>query len=182
MKANRSLSAAGRMVGIALLLSVIAACSSQREAAPAPTPKATPRVAPPPPPPPPPRATNWRDMPATPGTWRWSMEGNRSVARFGNDVLVLSCNREAGTVTLIRPGEAQGAVPMTVLASSGNRNLTAQAIAGPPPVVALTLPARDAVLDAMAFSRGRFAVETAGLPTIYVPSWPEVSRVIEDCR
>jgi hypothetical protein len=121
-------------------------------------------------------------MPATPGTWRWRMEGNRSVARFANDVLVLSCNREAGTVTLIRPGGAQGAVPMTVLASSGNRTLTAQAIVGPPPVVALTLPARDAVLDAMAFSRGRFAVETAGLPTIYVPSWPEVSRVIEDCR
>jgi hypothetical protein len=34
----------------------------------------------------------------------------------------------------------------------------------------------------MAFSRGRFAIETAGLPTLYVPSWPEVSRVVEDCR
>ena len=71
---------------------------------------------------------------------------------------------------------------MSILASSGNRTLTGQAIAGPPPVVALTLAARDSVLDAMAFSRGRFAVETAGLPTLYLPSWPEVSRVIEDCR
>ncbi|MDG2003332.1 MAG: hypothetical protein P8J20_08375 [Novosphingobium sp.] len=49
-------------------------------------------------------------------------------------------------------------------------------------MIAVTLPASDPLLDAMAFSRGRFAVETAGLPTLYVPSWPEVSRVIEDCR
>ena len=44
------------------------------------------------------------------------------------------------------------------------------------------LPARDPLLDAMAFSKGRFAVEVAGLPTLYLPSWIEVSRVIEDCR
>jgi hypothetical protein len=25
-------------------------------------------------------------------------------------------------------------------------------------------------------------VEVAGLPPVYAPSWPEVSRVIEDCR
>jgi hypothetical protein len=41
---------------------------------------------------------------------------------------------------------------------------------------------RDPLLDAMAFSRGRFRVEVAKLPPLYLPSWPEVSRVIEDCR
>ena len=181
MKANRSLRIAD-MVIAAAALAALSACSSKREAAP-PPPKASPRVQPSSlPPPPPPRQVGWRDMPVTPGTWRWRMEGSRSVARFGNDLMVLSCNRDAGTVTLMRPGSAEGEVAMSILASSGNRTLTGQAIAGPPPVVALTLAARDSVLDAMAFSRGRFAVETAGLPTLYLPSWPEVSRVIEDCR
>ena len=110
------------------------------------------------------------------------MEGSRSVARFGNDALVLSCNREAAAVTLIRPGAGEDQVPMTVQTSTLSRTLSAAAQPGPPPMIALTLQARDSLLDAMAFSRGRFAIETAGLPTLYAPSWPEVSRVIEDCR
>lgn len=40
----------------------------------------------------------------------------------------------------------------------------------------------DPLLDAMALSKGRFAVEVQGLPPLYLPSWAEVSRVIEDCR
>ena len=180
MKANR----AAHRIGLAMLAGLIAAtsaCSGKREAAPAPVPKPSPSARPPSPPPPP-RAVDWRDMPVSLGTWRWRMEGSRSVARFAGDALVLSCNREAGAVTLIRPGAAQGPVPMTILTSGTRRTLSAEAIAGPPAMIALTLPARDSLLDAMAFSRGRFAVETAGLPTLYVPSWPEVSRVIEDCR
>jgi hypothetical protein len=116
------------------------------------------------------------------------MEGGRSVARFGNDMLVLSCNRDAGAVTLIRQGadavavESGGQVPMTIQTATVSRTLSGNTEPGPPPVIALALPARDGLLDAMAFSRGRFAVETAGLPTLYVPSWTEVSRVIEDCR
>ena len=104
------------------------------------------------------------------------------MARFGGDALVLSCNRDAAAVTLIRAGAAEGEVPMTILTSSGNRTVSGKALPGPPPVIALTFAARDSLLDAMAFSRGRFAVETAGLPTLYLPSWPEISRVIEDCR
>ena len=178
MKANRApkLALFALCAGLAALA---ASCSQQRAIVPAPTPTATPR---PLPPPPPPRAVGWRDLPITPGTWRWRMEGSRSVARFGNDTLVLSCDREAGAITLIRPGAGEGQVPMTILTATVSRTLSAAAIAGPPPVIALTLPARDNLLDAMAFSRGRFAVETAGLPTLYVPSWTEVTRVIEDCR
>jgi hypothetical protein len=44
------------------------------------------------------------------------------------------------------------------------------------------LAASDPLLDAMAFTKGRFAVETAGQETLYVPAYPEISRVIEDCR
>jgi hypothetical protein len=110
------------------------------------------------------------------------MEGNRSVARFGADTFVLSCDRDAATISLMRPGVAEGQVPVTILTSSMSRTASAAPIAGHAPVIGLALPARDQLLDAMAFSRGRFAVETAGLPTLYMPSWPEVSRVIEDCR
>ena len=179
MKANRA-SLLGKFALVTALIVLVASCSGRMIPAPAPTPSPTPSYLPPPPLAP--RSTNWRDAPITPGTWHWRMEDNRSVARFAGDVLVMSCNRDAGTVTLIRPGVATGAVPMTIQTSTLNRTLSATAEPGPPPVVALLLPARDKLLDAMAFSRGRFSIETAGLPTIYVPSWTEVSRVIEDCR
>mgnify|MGYP006891167444 CR=1 FL=1 len=43
------------------------------------------------------------------------------------------------------------------------------------------LNATDPLLDAMALTKGRFAVEV-GAAKLYLPSWAEVSRVIEDCR
>jgi hypothetical protein len=184
MKSNRApaLALFALCAGFAALAT---GCSQQREIVPAPTPSVAPRPMPVTLPTPP-RSLDWRDAPITPGTWQWRMEGNRSVARFGGDALVLSCNRDAAAITLIRPGiqagAGQGAVPMTIVTSTVNRTLSAAAEPGPPPVIALTLPARDSLLDAMAFSRGRFAIETAGLPTLYVPSWTEVSRVVEDCR
>jgi hypothetical protein len=44
------------------------------------------------------------------------------------------------------------------------------------------LPAGDPLIDAMAFSRGRFMVEAGTAAPLYLPSWPEISRVAEDCR
>jgi hypothetical protein len=44
------------------------------------------------------------------------------------------------------------------------------------------LGAQDRLLDAIAFSRGRFSVEIAGTPRLILPSWPEPARAIEDCR
>lgn len=110
------------------------------------------------------------------------MEASRSVARFAGGALVLSCDPTARTVTLLRQGTGQGAVPMTIRTIDTTRSLTGTPTAGPPPAIAVTFRATDSVLDSMAFTRGRFAVETARLPTLYVPSWPEISRVIEDCR
>jgi hypothetical protein len=176
MKANRA-----SLFALLALCAGLAACSQPRETPVPrpPVPTATPR---PLPPPAPPRTSDWRDAPITPGTWRWRMEGGRSVARFAQDALVLSCNREAGLITVIRPGAGAGEVPVTIQTATLSRTLSGSAQPGPPRVIALTLAARDGLLDAMAFSRGRFAVETAGLPTLYVPSWAEVSRVVEDCR
>ncbi len=68
---------------------------------------------------------------------------------------------------------------MTIRTSAMTRALSADPGGN---MLTTRLPANDPLLDAMAFSRGRFAVETAGLPVLIVPSWTEVSRVIEDCR
>ncbi len=112
------------------------------------------------------------------------MEAGQSTARFGTDVLVLRCNRDAGAIMLSRSGSVpSGEVPMTILtSSSAPRPLNGSALESRPGVVTVAIAARDPILDAMAFSRGRFAIETMGLPTLYVPSWSEVSRVVEDCR
>ena len=41
---------------------------------------------------------------------------------------------------------------------------------------------RDPLLDAIALTRGRFAIEVPGQQPLYLPAWAEVTRVIEDCR
>jgi len=38
------------------------------------------------------------------------------------------------------------------------------------------------LLDAIAFSRGRFSVEAAGTARLVIPAWPEAARVVEACR
>jgi hypothetical protein len=110
------------------------------------------------------------------------MEGGQSVARFAGGALVLRCDPASRTVSLQRQGTARGPLPVTVLTSNGDRQLSATPQPGPPPVLSVRFAGSDRLLDAIAFSRGRFAVETTGLPTLYVPSWPEISRVVEDCR
>ena len=73
-----------------------------------------------------------------------------------------------------------GAAPSFILRSeSASRSLSPT---GSGSSIGASLQAQDPLLDAMAFSKGRFAIENAGLPTLYVPSYPEVTRVIEDCR
>lgn len=111
------------------------------------------------------------------------MESGQSIARFAGGRLVLRCEPASRTVRIERsePGmrASPGGTTMTVRTQSLTRAFAARPEAGG---VAVSLPARDPLLDAMAFTRGRFAVETSGMPPLFVPSWTEVSRVIEDCR
>ncbi len=127
-------------------------------------------------------------MPATPGVWQWRREGALSIARFGHPqqpaLLSLTCNPAASTITISRSDPAGTATTMSILTTSLSRTLAIRpggerAITAS---IAVSLPARDPLLDAMAYSRGRFAVQMPGSATLYLPSWPEVSRVIEDCR
>jgi hypothetical protein len=71
---------------------------------------------------------------------------------------------------------------MRIRTETAERLLTANSQSDGRPMLVATLQARDPLLDAIALSRGRFAVETGGLETLYLPAWPEITRVVEDCR
>ena len=111
--------------------------------------------------------------------------GGNSSASFGLNgapVATLTCDQATRTIHLARTGDAATAVPMTVRTTFGLRPLSSDPASGKAGWITARLVPRDPLLDQIAFSRGRFTLETAGLPALYLPSWPEISRVIEDCR
>ncbi|OYW44254.1 MAG: hypothetical protein B7Z08_12565 [Sphingomonadales bacterium 32-68-7] len=146
--------------------------------APAPAPPPAPTPAPAPPPVPPPFTGNWMDAPITPGNWRYT-PGAATFGDAGAPLLALRCDRVRGMITIARTGGAPDPLAMTVRTEFTDRSLQTVVQGG---ALVAAVSAGDAILDAMAFSKGRFAVEMPGLPALYVPSWPEVLRVIEDCR
>ena len=142
-------------------------------------PAPAPRPAPPPP-------ADWRDAPQTPGDWRWSSASGSSQASYAvagaPPLVTLTCDLPSRSVLLARVGDAVGAVPLTVRTTSSLRLLSSEPAAGRPGWITVRLAARDPLLDGIAFSRGRFTVEVAGQAPLYLPSRPEIGRVIEDCR
>jgi hypothetical protein len=105
----------------------------------------------------------------TPGQWSYAAMPTGSESRFGS-TLSLRCDRPTRTVTISRPGQPPAA--LSIATDSLSRTL--------PPNGRLS--ALDPLLDAIAFSRGRFLVWGGTGPTMAVPSWPEAARSIEDCR
>ena len=129
---------------------------------------------------------NWLDAPQTPGDWTYRGTGTLSFALFGEPGqgarFGIECNRTSRRVALVRASSIQTEVPMRIRTETAERILSAvPETAGTSQLVA-ALPANDRLLDAIALSRGRFAVETGGMETLYLPSWPEITRVVEDCR
>ncbi|WP_435417192.1 hypothetical protein WAB17_09900 [Parerythrobacter aurantius] len=163
------------------------ACCSPPPPQPLPPPVQRPAPAPAPAPlAPPADPGKWIDAPQTAGDWSYQATSTGSVAQFaagaGQPLLALACNLSRREVQLARPGSATQGVPMRVLTETAERLVTASPAADRSDWLIAPLRATDPLLDAMALTRGRFAVETAGLPTLYVPAWAEVTRVIEDCR
>ena len=179
MKANVLLSGT-------LVLAVLSACAPKTPPpVPAPPPGPVQSTVPPPQPLPQ-RAGDWRDAPLTPGAWRWSGGGGgRSTASFAQagraPLLTITCLTR-GTVQITHAGITSAATPMSVTTSGGIFPLMSDPLNPATTGSSVTLPARAPVLDAMAFSRGRFVIEVAGQAPSYLPAWPEVSRVVEDCR
>lgn len=70
---------------------------------------------------------------------------------------------------------------ITVRTSSGMERYAAQSSSDRPGYAIATLQASNRHLDAMAFSRGRFLIQTI-TGNLVMPTWPELTAVIEDCR
>jgi hypothetical protein len=131
--------------------------------------------------------TNWMDIPATAGDWAFTAFPFGSQAMFRGPAgmetaLSLSCNAQSRQVTLLRLGRSDRPLSMRILTETASRSGIAEPVAEQFPGVVLRLDPNDPLLDAMALSKGRFAVEVEGLAPLYLPSHAEVSRVIEDCR
>jgi hypothetical protein len=152
-------------------LMLLAACGARvvPPSAPPPAPAPAPAPAPTPTPTPAPTFSSWMDAPATPGDWRYA-NGVASFGQAGQARLTLGC--ASGSVRIAYSDSS--AERLTFRTETISRAVAASA------GVASFAP-RDPLLDAIAFSKGRFAVE-AGSETLYVPAYPEISRVIEDCR
>ena len=167
-----------RSIAILAALSVLAACAP-RVVPPAPPPPSPQPQARPPAPLPPPAPVQWEDSPLSLGDWSYRSEGASSAAVFGtgaSGLLTLRC--EPGRRVILALAGA-GRSPLIIRTSYGDRSLAAEPRSGE---LVATLPASDGLLDQIAFSRGRFAVEAEGVGRLVLPAWPETARVIEDCR
>lgn len=132
---------------------------------------------------------SWMDAALTPGAWRYqdfgAGMGKRALFSDPADrfYFSLDCVTQPNgpEILLTRTGRpTKPNLAMTIRTETAQRTLAAQQ--GTPALIAVAVAANDPLLDAMALSKGHFAVETEGEPTLYLPSWAEVSRVIEDCR
>ncbi|QIL02738.1 hypothetical protein G7078_08045 [Sphingomonas sinipercae] len=119
------------------------------------------------------------------GTWTFRNFPGGSEAAFrdasGAQPFLIRCNRPTRVVTLVRTGVPAAAPFMFVSTSSAARPVAAR-FDLPSRTLSADVAARDPLLDAIAFTRGRFATSATGAPLIVFPAWPEPSRVIEECR
>ncbi len=171
MKANRH--------AAAILVLTLAACATPKvPPLPPPAPPLVIRPAPPPLP-----AADWRDLAQSPGDWRWSVAAGKSTAAFGEPgavaALTLACDAATRSVVLTLSEPAVAPATVSITTTSQRRILAGAPVTGG---LAVAILGRDGILDAIAFSRGRFIVQTLGAPPVIAPSWPEISRVIDDCR
>ena len=110
-----------------------------------------------------------KSLQITPGQWDHVVSATTSEARYSS-VLSIRCDRQTRNVTISIP--AQPGSIFTIATSEMTRQLPAGG----------RLAANDPLLDAIAFSRGRFLVSGGTGPVLAIPNWPEAARAIEDCR
>lgn len=124
--------------------------------------------------------------------WTWNPRAEGSTARYAAagqpPLAILQCDRLDGVVLIALPWSAPAgdsaaphAAAITASTSSGPASAEPRIIDGLT-TLAIALPVSSRMLDAMAFSRGRFRVQIGGMPALVLPSWSEVGRVVEDCR
>ncbi len=164
-----------RFLALAALLAAPACVPPPPPPAPQPAPKP---VAPAPAPVQPPRpVAEWIDWPLAAGDWVYRSDARGSIASFGppgaNATVTLRCDAGLRRVYLSREGSSAGG--RIVIRSS---SMMKEFAANPTSEILPT----DPILDAIALSRGRFAIEADGTQPIAMPSWAEITRIVEDCR
>jgi hypothetical protein len=173
---------------ICLLPLILSACAGSGTP-PEPQPTTRPVVQPAPVAPPPPTMAqptgHWTDWPITPGNWVYRKDERGSIGYFGetgqNAIVTLRCDKARGRIYLSRAG-ALIEPQVMVRTSSMSKALPAASASGEPPYIAAELATLDPILDAMAYSRGRFSIEAGGHVGLAIPTWAEIGRIIEDCR
>jgi hypothetical protein len=118
------------------------------------------------------------------GSWAYSATPDGSEATFSNESrnakLTIRCTRSTRRIGFLKAASAASPT-MWIWTSSQTKSLPATYDAATGRVDA-ELAAYDPFLDAIVSSRGRIGFSTSGLEALVVPPWPEVPRVIEDCR
>jgi hypothetical protein len=120
----------------------------------------------------------YRGRPLAPGAWTLRLAAGSSEANYGESgrpALTLRCDLVSRRVRLSLPDHPAG--PITIITSSLTRTLAAPG----------EVTVYDPLLDAIAFSRGRFVVTSptssaAVSDVLVIPAWPEAARIVEDCR
>ena len=118
----------------------------------------------------------YRGRPLATGAWTLLLAAGSSEARYGEAGrparLTLRCDMASRRVRITRADRPAGVI--TIVTSSLTRTLAASA----------EVIASDPLLDAIAFSRGRFVVlgSAGGGEALIIPAWPEAARIVEDCR
>ncbi|HJS10668.1 hypothetical protein [Sphingopyxis sp.] len=153
------------------LMLVVAGCTAiPKPEAPAPAPQP---VAPAPTPAPlPTPSQSWEDRAVDRGAWRY--DAGSKVAAFvptgsSNPLLTMACSGGAIRMTSALAGN------VSLRTSAGTDQIRFDGGSA-------NLANRDPRLDRIAFSRGRFALETPGGGAMTLPVQSEIGRVIEDCR
>ncbi len=118
------------------------------------------------------------------GSWVYRRDERGSIALYGapgaDALATLRCDKADARIFLSRASDRGGT--MTVRTSSTSKSLTVQPAGGKPAYAASEIGVTDPILDALAFSRGRIALELNGALNIAIPVWSEIGRVVEDCR
>ena len=117
------------------------------------------------------------------GSWTHTITTVGSQASFADasrqPLLSFRCTRATRRFSIdVRSAAAPSLLLWTTTAS---RNLAA--VHNPATgLLTAELPVWDNLLDAVAFSRGRFSVTVSGGSPLILPAWPEAARAIDDCR
>lgn len=133
----------------------------------------------------------WRALQRAPGDWSWSESEGRSRAEFGEATgaqaqaqaqgwqFAIVCASEFARISLIRRAPSTDGAIFDVWTTHENRRYQAR---HEDRAAVITFEAADDILDAIALSRGHFGIAVEGTEPLLIPSWSEVTRVIEDCR